>query len=339
MKILKIFVLALLLLTFSCKHKGTSEKKFTIAVVPMGTTHEYWKSIHAGAVKASQELTKNGTPVDIIWKGPLREDDREQQVQVVEGFVSQQVNGMVIAPLDKDALVRPVEEAARAGIPTVVVDSDLASDKVESFVATDNFKGGELAATQMGKLLGGHGKVIMMRTSEGANSSLNREAGFLQKLKADFPNIELVSSEQFAGPTRDGAKRLAENLLNRYGNDVQGIFTSNESSTAGMLLALQDIALAGKVTFIGFDSNSTFIDAMKNGQLNAFVVQNPFKMGYLGVKTMIEHLEGHKVEKRIDTGVTLVTPENLDSAETRDLLHPPLSQYLSQRRTTDGLLP
>ena len=328
MKKLNLFLLILALAFASLSCSRSKAKGYKIAVIPMGTTHEYWKSIHAGAVKAAQELSTAGTPVEIIWKGPLREDDREQQVQVVEGFVSQGVNGMIVAPLDKSALVRPVEEAARGGIPAVIIDSELESTKIASFVATDNLKGGEIAAEQMGKLLGGKGKVLMMRTSEGANSSLNREAGFLQKLHAAYPNIELISSDQFAGPTRDGAKRLAENLLNRYGDDLQGIFTSNESSTAGMLLALQDVARAGKITFIGFDSNQTFIEAMRAGQLNAFVVQDPFKMGYLGVKTMIDHLQGKKVEKRIDTGVTLITPENLDSAQTKDLLHPPLDQYL-----------
>jgi len=325
-----IFTLFLVFLS-SCggsRLRNGAANKYTIAVVPMGTTHEYWKSIHAGAIKASNELTAQGIPVEIIWKGPLREDDREQQVQVVEGFISQRVNGMVVAPLDKNALVRPVEEAARAGIPTVIIDSDLESNQIASFVATDNYKGGELAAEQMAKLLGNKGRVLMMRTSEGANSSLNREAGFLEKLKSAYPDMELISSDQFAGPTRDGAKRLAENLLNRYGNDLQGIFTSNESSTAGMLLALQDIGLAGKIIFIGFDSNQTFIDAMRSGQLNAFVVQNPFKMGYLGTTTIVDYLQGRAVEKRVDTGVTLITPENLNAPESHELLHPPLEQYL-----------
>ncbi len=322
-----MFVLSLSLL-LNCRHQSSTAKKYTIAVVPMGTTHEYWKSIHAGAVKAAQELSANGTPVDLMWKGPLREDDREQQVQVVEGFISQGINGMVVAPLDKDALVRPVEEAARGGIPTVIIDSDLASTQVASVVATDNIKGGELAADQMGKLLSGKGRVLMMRCNEGATSTLNREAGFEKKIRASYPGIELIAPLQYAGPTRDAAKRLSENLLNQYVDNLQGIFTSNESSTAGMLLALQDIAKAGKITFIGFDSNQTFIDAMQNGQLNAFVVQNPFKMGYLGVKTMIDHLRGQKVEKRIDTGVAIITPENMHNPENQELLHPPLDQYL-----------
>ena len=130
--------------------RGQSGTAYSIGVVPKGTTHEFWKSIHAGAVKAARELDGHGVKVNLTWKGPLREDDREQQVQVVEGFLSQGVSGIVLAPLDERALVRPVEEAKRAGIPTVIIDSDLASDQIVSFVATDNLKGGELAADQPG---------------------------------------------------------------------------------------------------------------------------------------------------------------------------------------------
>jgi ribose transport system substrate-binding protein len=307
---------------------GGTGKKHTIAVIPKGTSHEFWKSIHAGAIKASQELTQAGTPVEVIWKGPLREDDREQQIQVVEGFTSQGISGIVLAPLDSRALVRPVEEAQRAGIPTVVIDSALESNNIISFVATDNIKGGQLAADRMGELLGGKGKVLLLRYQEGSASTTDRENGFLQELKTKFPNIELISSSQYAGATRDTAKRTSENLLNQYGNELQGIFCVNESSTAGMLLALQDIGKAGKIAFIGFDATDTFIDAMRNKQLQGFVVQKPFNMGYLGVKTMVDQLSGKSIEKRIDTGVTMITPENLDAPESTELLHPPLDQYL-----------
>ena len=130
-----------------------ARKPLTIAVIPKGTTHEFWKSIHAGAIQATQELAQRGDSVTIIWKGPLREDDREQQVQVVEGFLSQGVQGIVLAPLDSRALVRPVEEAKGAGIPTVIIDSGLQSDAMISFVATDNRKGGALAAQRLGEVL------------------------------------------------------------------------------------------------------------------------------------------------------------------------------------------
>lgn len=328
----KIFFLLLALAlvgTIGCnRSKSTNAKKLTIAVIPKGTSHEFWKSIHAGSIKAQRELSTNGTEVEVIWKGPLREDDREQQIQVVEGFASQGVNGIVLAPLDNRALARPVEEAKSAGVPTVIIDSALESNSIVSFVATDNRKGGMLGADRLGELMGGKGKVILLRYAEGSASTEEREAGFLQEIKAKYPNIELISSDQYAGATRDTAKRAAENLLNRFGDDVQGIFCPNESTTAGMLSALQDIGKAGKVMFVGFDTSQMFIDAMRAKQLHGIVVQNPFNMGYLGVRTMIESLQGKAVEKRIDTGVTMITPENLDAKETQALLHPPLDQYL-----------
>ena len=303
-------------------------KTITIAVVPKGTTHEFWRAIHAGAEQAAQELTANGDSVKIIWKGPLREDDREQQVQVVEGFTSQGVSGIVLAPLDNRALVRPVEEAKGAGVPTVIIDSGLESDQIVSFVATDNYKGGELCAERLGTLLGGKGKVLLLRYQEGSASTTEREKGFSDKIKSAYPAITLVSSDQYAGATRETAKRTSENLLNRYGNELAGIFTPNESSTDGMLLALQDIDKAGKIHLVGFDASKSLLAAMKAKQLDGVAVQNPMKMGYLGVKTMVAHLRNQPVEKRIDTGVTLVTPENMDEPAMKELTSPPIDKYL-----------
>jgi ribose transport system substrate-binding protein len=328
--VLLLVALSLVVVISSCTRPGSSsggKKKLTIAVIPKGTTHEFWKSIHAGSNKAASELSGQGTEVEVIWKGPLREDDREQQIQVVEGFTSQGVDGIVLAPLDNRALVRPVEEAKRAGVPTVIIDSGLESDGIVSFVATDNRKGGMLAADRMGQLLNGKGKVLMLRYQEGSASTEDREAGFLEQIKK-FPGIELISTDQYAGATRDTAKRASENLLNRFGEEVQGIFTPNESATAGMLLALQDIGKAGKVTFVGFDASQPFIDAMNNNQLHGIVVQNPFNMGYLGVRTMVDHLLSKPIERRVDTGVTMVTKDNMGSPEIQALLHPPLDQYL-----------
>lgn len=321
---LTLALVALLLLAVACNRQGPAGRKFTIAVIPKGTTHEFWKSIHAGADKAADEFKAQGVNVEVIWKGPLREDEREAQIQVVEGFISQGISGIVLAPLDDRALVRPVEEAKRAGIPTVVIDSGLQTDQIVSFVATDNFKGGTLAADRIGELLNGKGKVLMLRYQEGSASTEQREAGFMQQMKSKFPGVEVVSSNQFAGPTRDTAKAASENLLNRFGNDIQGVFTPNESSAVGMLLALQDMKLAGKVMFVGFDSSPSFVEAMKNKQMQGTVLQSPFNMGYLGVKTMVESLSSKPVEKRIDTGVALVTPENLEDPKIKELLHPPV---------------
>ena len=307
---------------------GSAGKTFTIAVVPKGTTHEFWKTIHAGANQAAQELTAGGDTVRIIWKGPLREDDREQQVQVVEGFTSQGVSGIVLAPLDNRALVRPVEEAKAAGVPTVIFDSGLESDQIVSFVATDNYKGGELCAERLGTLLKGKGKVLVLRYQEGSNSTEQREKGFLDRMKSAYPGITIVSSDQYAGATRETAKRASENLLNRFGADVQGIFTPNESSTVGMLLALQDIGKAGKVRFVGFDASETLLTALRAKQIEGLVAQNPMRMGYLGVKTMVDHLRGRPTEKVVDTGVSLVTPETMDTPAAKEITNPPIDKYL-----------
>ncbi len=324
--------MAALAVTAACSGGGQTapaDKPLSIGVIPKGTTHEFWNAIHAGAVKAERELNAKGVKVSITWKGPLREDDREQQVQVVEGFLSQGVSGLVLAPLDEKALVRPVEEARRAGIPTVVIDSGLASKEIVAFVATDNVKGGELAADRMGELLGGKGKVLLLRYQEGSASTTEREVGFLNRLKQKFPGITLISSDQYAGPTRDTGKRASENLLNRYGNQIQGVFCVNESSTHGMLLALQDIGKAGKIAFIGFDASQTFTDAIDAGQMHGLVVQNPLNMGYLGVMRMVDHLQGRPVEPRIDTGVWMITKENMKEPATAELLRPPVERYLN----------
>ncbi|HUR56742.1 MAG TPA: substrate-binding domain-containing protein, partial [Opitutaceae bacterium] len=254
---------------------------YQIAVIPKGTTHEFWKSIHAGAVKAQRELAEQGVKVNLIWKGPLKEDDREQQVQVVENFIAQRVSGMVLAPLDRKALAQPVETAARGKIPVVVIDSGLDSKALASFVATDNREGGRIAARELGKMLGGKGNAILLRYAVGSASTEEREEGFLEVMKKDFPNVKLISTDQHAGATRDTAKRTAETLLNRFGREVNGIFACNESSAAGMLLALREAGLAGgKVKFVAFDSGETLNAGLKAGDVQGMVVQNPLRMGY-----------------------------------------------------------
>jgi ribose transport system substrate-binding protein len=295
----------------------------TIAVIPKGATHEHWARVKIGAEKAAAELTAANVPVQVIWKGPIREDDREQQIQVVEGFISQGVEGIVLAPLDSRALKRPVEEAAQAGIPTVVFDSALEPPHVAvSYVSTDNGKGGRLAARRMGELLKGKGTVLMLRYQEGSAATEEREAGFLAELKAGFPGITVLSSDQYAGATRDTAKRASENLLNRYASRVDGIFTPNESSTAGMLLALQDIGKAGAITFVGFDYSASFIEPLRKGEIKGFVVQHPVNMGYLSVKTMVAHLQRQPVPGVVDTGVELVTLENLEDPKIQAVIDP-----------------
>jgi ribose transport system substrate-binding protein len=321
--------LTLSLLTASIGAAAAADQPYTIAVIPKGTTHEFWQCVHAGTVKAQRELQEQGVKVNLIWKGPLREDDRDQQIQLVENFMTRRVNGIILAPLDSRALVGPVANAVKAGIPVIIFDSDLKSDKYISFVATDNYLGGQMAAEKMGQLLGGKGNVILLRYAVGSASTELREAGFLETLQKKFPEIKIISSDQHAGPTRETAYQVSQNLLSHFGRDVNGVFVPNENSTVGMTKALKDIGLGGgKVKIIGFDAGSQSVKDMENGDVQGLVVQNPIRMGYLSVISMVKHLQGEKVEARIDTGVQIITPENMNEPEMKDLLHPPLDKYL-----------
>jgi ribose transport system substrate-binding protein len=295
--------------------------KLKIAVIPKGTTHEFWKSIHAGAKDAADELG-----AEIIWKGPLKEDEKEGQVRVVEDFIVEKVSGIVLAPLDDTALRIPVADAKAKGIPVVIIDSGLKSEDYVSFVATDNEKGGQLAAQKLIELLGGKGKVVMMRYQAGSASTDLREKGFLEGIKA-AKGIVVVSENQEGGATTESAQRAAENILNPLksangGLAIDGIFCPNESTTFGMLRYLQDAKYAGKVKFVGFDASEKLVEALRAGEIDGLVLQNPYKMGYLGVKTMIESLQGKTVEKRVDTGVAIVTKANMDTKESKELLTP-----------------
>src|SRR5437879_65873 len=310
---------------------GGPTTAYTIAVIPKGTTHEFWKYIHAGAVKAERELNEKGIKTEIIWKGPLKEDDRDQQIQVVENFMSRRVSGIVLAPLDSQALVKPVENAIQAGVPVVIFDSGLKSDPYVSFVATDNYKGGQLAGEHLGKLLGGKGKVILLRYAVGSASTEAREAGFVDTLKAQFPDIKLLSEDQYAGPTRETGYQASQNLLNRFRHEVDGIFCPCEPPTIAMAKALRDLGKAGgRVKMVGFDAGSQSVTDLKNGDVQGLVVQNPILMGYLGVLTMVKNLQGGKVENRIDTGVVLATPKNMEQPEIKELLYPPIAKYLKE---------
>jgi ribose transport system substrate-binding protein len=326
---MRVLVGLLLLLSMSCSRKAPNPSTLTIAVIPKGTSHVFWQSIHAGANQAAQELG-----VEVIWRGPLREDEREAQVSEVEGFVSRGVSGIVLAPLDEVALVAPVASATQRHIPVVIIDSGLRGSDYISFVATDNTKGGQLGGERLAEVLQGKGKVVLLRYAEGSDSTTKREEGFLQAMK-DHPGIDVVSSNQYGGADVEGAYKKMESLLSGYkkpdgSSGIDGIFCANESTTFATLRVLQDNGWAGKVRFVGFDASPNLVKGLADGGLDGLVVQDPVRMGYLGVKTMVAHLKGQPVERRIDTGVHIATRENMTQPEMKQLLTPDLSKWLNK---------
>jgi ribose transport system substrate-binding protein len=298
-------------------------KRLRIAVIPKGTTHVFWKSVHAGALKAANELKGSGVDVEIQWKGPLLENDREGQINVMQDFIAQGVNGIILAPLDSTALVTSVLDAKTAGIPTVIFDSGLADeDSIVSYVATDNYNGGALAAREIGKRLAGKGNVILLRYNVGSESTEQRERGFLETLRKEFPGLNILSDDQYSGTTPLEAQNKALELCNQFGDRVNGFFAVCEPNTVGVLGALEQEGLAGKVIFVGFDPGPQLVPALEAGKIHGLVLQDPLAMGYESVKTLVAHMQGKEVEKRIATGETMATPENMKQPEIQKLLAP-----------------
>lgn len=228
--------------TIDSKAAGAKSKSFRVMVIPKGTTHEHWKAVHAGAAKAAEELGD----LEIVWQGPTKEDDRADQIKLVQSAVAAKVDGMILAPLDARALVEPVEQAIAKGIPVVVFDSALESKKVSAYVATNNYDGGVLAARRLGEKLGGKGRIILLRYNVGSASTDEREKGFSDTIAKDFPEITYLSNDQYAGATADSAQQASQNLIARYRGRIDGVFCPNESSTLGMLRVLDSMGLTAR---------------------------------------------------------------------------------------------
>jgi ribose transport system substrate-binding protein len=291
-----------------------------IAVIPKGTSHEFWKSVHYGARQAAQELGN----VEIIWRGPVVESDTGSQIEVVKSMTTMGVDGIVLAPNQKGGLVDAVDEAVDEGIPVVIFDSGLeAGPKIVSYVATDNFKGGQLAADEMASAIGQKGNVILLRYMAGSESTEQRELGFLDGIKK-YPGITVVSSDQYGGDNATSAKEKVDQLLQLHQKDLAGIFAVCEPNANGTLEALKNAGIDQQVKFIGFDPSDALIEALKSGSCAGIVLQDPVKMGYQSVITLVGAIRGQSAEPFISTGEYFASPENMASPEIAKLLTPPL---------------
>jgi ribose transport system substrate-binding protein len=310
--IIALVIIAIIFIGIGIVNKGKQTSQRRIAVIPKGTTHIFWESVRRGAEKAGEE-----TGVKILWNGPKRETDREEQIQIIEDFIVQKVSGIVLAPLDSKALVPKVEELYEKNMPCVIIDSGIDTDKYLCFAATDNYIGGLIAARRMGKILNGKGKIVVVKYVPGSGSTTNRENGFIDTIKKEFPEIEIVDA-QYGKDTVETALQVTEDMLTKNA-DLDGLFACNASTSVG---ALQGLRSQGRteIKMIGFDTETALINGLKEGIIDSLVAQNPYKMGYEGVKAVIAKLEGQEVTRRINTGVHLVTQENLETPEIQALL-------------------
>jgi ribose transport system substrate-binding protein len=312
--------------------------KYRLAVIPKGLTQEFWQSVHRGAERAAADLlAQRGLAVEVLWDGPLKENDSQEQIGIIERNVARRVHGIALAPQHSETMVPPVERAAQQGIPVLIIDSGLArKDLIVKYVATDNYAGGRLAARRLLDVLAREGKaapnLVLFRYNVGSESTEQREKGFEDAVDeaiakhraAKGPTITWLSKDVYASVTVDTAEREAGPLLSRLrGKGIDGVFCPNESSATGMLNALRGHGLLGKVKVVGFDSSEPLLQALADGHLDSSVVQDPYQMGYLGVWTLVQHLEGYDVcpdgKKDVSTGEYLLTRDNLNAVETRQL--------------------
>jgi len=312
-------LLVLAALAGGCSRQG----KLIIGVVPKGQAHIFWQTVHAGAVAAARE-----GGAEVRWNGPAVETEFSRQVQIVDSMINGRVSAIVLAPTDRVALVSVVERAAREKIPVTIFDSAIDTENYVSFVATNNYAAGQLAARRIGQILNGRGTVAILMNMPGSASTQEREKGFEDALSQEFPQIQ-IAARQFGMSDRAKSMAVAEDLLTAHPG-LNGLFASNEPGSVGGAQALKSRKLTDKIKLVGFDSSPTLVDDLRAGAIDSLVVQDPFQIGYTAVKTALEKLRGQTPPRKIDTPARLIAIGDLDKPEVKQLLNPDLDRYLKQ---------
>jgi ribose transport system substrate-binding protein len=307
----------LLLVTAACNRQN----KRQVAVIPKGTAHVFWQTVHAGANAAGEQFN-----VEILWNGPPAETDYSRQIEIMDSMIARHVSGIALAATDRNALDASIDRAAKQKIPVTVFDSGVASTNFQTFVATDNFAGGQAAARKLAELIGGKGKIGMVNNAPGSVSTMDREAGFKDVMAKEFPQIKIVA-EQFSMSDRAKGLAATENILTAH-PDLAGIFASAEPASVAAAQGLKSRDIVGKVKLVGFDSSETLVDDLREGTIDSLVAQDPFKMGFEAVRTVVDALDGKTPPKRIDLQAVVVTKADLDKPDIKALLSPDLKKYL-----------
>ncbi len=316
---LAVATLLLTALFFSagCEKDSTTNEtsvgpKHVIAVIPKLTNTVFWQSVLAGAKAAGRDFG-----YEIVWDGPDRETNSARQIEIVDEAIARHVEGVVIAPVDRTGLVPSVDKLADLQIPCAIIDSGLDAVHFVSFASTDNYQGGVLAAQRMGHVLGGKGNILVVRHIAGSHAAVKRVIGFVDTITNDFPGIKIVDS-QSGQDTAEIAKKVTLEMLQRH-PDVQGLFACNVDMSVGALEALQE-AKRTDVKMVAFDPDKSLLDGLRSGEVAAIIVQDPYRMGYEGVKALALHNKGQSSPRLIDTGVEVVTGDNLTDPRIMRLL-------------------
>ena len=290
-------------------------KQPAIAVIPKAQSHFFWQAVHAGAVSAANE-----TGYKILWNGPASEADFAHQIRILSDMINRRVSGILIAPSDGEALVPAIERAHQAGIPLTIIDSGANAKNYVSYVSTNNYEGGVMAARRMGKILEGKGQVAVVGLMPGSVSTVARETGLRETLEREFPMIELVAF-QYGMSNRAQSLAAAEDILTAHPN-LNGIFGSAEPGTIGVVQAVKARQLTGKVKIVGFDTSPSLVEDLRMAIIDSLVLQDPFNMAILAFSTLTETLKGGTPPRRVDMEPILATSENFRQPNISRLLNP-----------------
>jgi ribose transport system substrate-binding protein len=287
-------------------------KKYRIAlIVPEDDTY-FWRAVHAGAIKAQREYTNDKTDIQLLWIAPHQPNNLPEELGLVGDAVGSGVDGIALAPLDPHALVPPVELAIRQKIPVVIIDQPLDYPLITSIVATSNYECGAEASLMAGKIIQEKGQVLVIRHLQSDAATIKRENGFLDGVRKYYDTVQVIAPDEYAGGTEEGAYQLTQKLLKLHGNEISAIFTADPMTTRGAHRALKDSGLSDRVKHVGFLLGDEAETSLKSGALQGLIVPDPFNLGYLSIKTLLESM----------------TVDNLNDTAVQEILNPPFEEFL-----------
>jgi len=279
-----------------------AQKKFVL--ITMDSMDEHWLSVKKGAENKAEELG-----VKLQFRAPAGKVDPYEQTRMVEDAINQRADAILLAPSDAAALAPVVDRAIESGIPVVVIDSPVESEGYVTFLATDNYAAGALAADTLAKMVDSKGKIAIINAQPGAGTAIARSSGFTDRVKAEYPNMKVVSI-QYCNGDKSVALNQATDVMTAN-PDLAGFYASNEGSTVGVSRALEENGKENSIPLVGFDFSQDTIIGLKNGTIDATMVQDPTRMGYEGVEAAYNHIMKKSVQNHIDTGVRVVTEKEL----------------------------
>jgi ribose transport system substrate-binding protein len=319
---MKKLLLVLVALAFIAGFVSAQE----IAVIVKTGNSSFWQNVQTGCFDAQKELKAKTPKLSVTFLGPQSESNVAEEINIVESAIDRGVKAIVLAPSDVTALVPAVKKAKDAGIPVVIIDSLLTgpTGNYVSFLATDNDAAGracakELIARVKAATGSDSGKIAVMSYVAGVGSEIGRVGGFKDYI-AKNSHLQVVTT-QYSNADMPTALNQTTNVL-QSNPDLVGIFGANEPTAIGMGSAIKTAGLSGKIVAVGFDGAEQLQAFIKDGTLQAIAVQSSYNLGYLGVKDAYDVAIGKKtVPATVDTGFLMVTKDNIDSQDAKNVLY------------------